>query len=63
MAERMGRLRQKEVNKREAFLKHVERYLPPALLTGDALHLFLDCCSPVLGCVKGPVPDWAVASA
>jgi hypothetical protein len=39
MAERMGRLRQKEANKREAFLKHVERYLPPALLAGMP-HLF-----------------------
>ncbi len=34
MAERMGRLRAKEVAKREDFLKHVERYLPAPLLAG-----------------------------
>lgn len=37
MAERMGRLRAKEVAKRDAFLKHVERYLPAPLLAGEDL--------------------------
>ncbi|CAL8460904.1 g435 [Coccomyxa elongata] len=37
MAERMGRLRAKEVAKREDFLKHVERYLPAPLLAGMGL--------------------------
>lgn len=41
MAERMGRLRQKETNKRDIFMKHVERYLPPALLAG----MFLCICN------------------
>ncbi|EIE22022.1 hypothetical protein COCSUDRAFT_48029 [Coccomyxa subellipsoidea C-169] len=37
MAERMGRLRAKEVAKRDAFLKHVERYMPAPLLAGMGL--------------------------
>ncbi len=42
MAERMGRLRAKEVAKRDAFLKHVERYMPAPLLAGDSSFWLLD---------------------
>jgi hypothetical protein len=49
MAERMGRLRAKEVAKREAFLKHVERYMPAPLLSGDpSFGLNLSVCQTAL---------------
>lgn len=46
MAERMGRLRAKEVAKREAFLKHVERYMPAPLLSGESFIWTGPLCMP-----------------
>ena len=37
MAERMGRLRQKECDKRDAFKKHIQGYIPVPVLAGLCL--------------------------
>ena len=37
MAEKMGRLRGKECNKRDAFKCHIQRYVPGPLLAGDVM--------------------------
>jgi len=38
MAERMGKLRSKECDRRDAFRRQVQAYVPLALLTGLGLH-------------------------